>query len=96
VYTIGLGRGTRESALKEVLEEMARASGGRAFMSERVERLERAFSQILEELGHQYLVAYSPSNTKRDGTWRKIEVQVEGNYTVRARQGYRAADGRKR
>jgi Ca-activated chloride channel family protein len=96
VYTIGLGRGTREGALKAILEGLARSSGGRAFMTERVERLERAFSQILEELGHQYLVAYAPSNTKRDGTWRKIDVQVDGGHTVRARQGYRAADGRKR
>jgi hypothetical protein len=65
-------------------------------MTERIEKLERAFSQILDELGHQYLVAYAPSNTKRDGTWRKIEVQVDGGYGVRARQGYRAADGRAR
>jgi Ca-activated chloride channel family protein len=96
VYTIGLGRGTREDALKQVLDELATASGGRAFMSERADRLERAFSQILEELGHQYLLAYSPTNSRRDGTWRKIEVTVDGGHTVRARQGYRAADGRKR
>ena len=60
-------------------------------MTERIERLERAFSQILEELGHQYLVAYSPTNTRRDGGWRKIAVTVDGDHTVRARQGYRAA-----
>ena len=96
VYTIGLGRGSREDALKQVLERVASSSGGRAFISERIERLEVAFSQILEELGHQYLVAYSPTNAKRDGTWRKIEVEVDGEYTVRARQGYRAADGRRR
>lgn len=96
VYTIGLGRGTREDALKRILETLATTSGGRAFMTERAERLDRAFSQILDELGHQYLVAYSPSNARRDGTWRKIEVTVDGGHTVRARQGYRAADGRKR
>jgi Ca-activated chloride channel family protein len=96
VYTIGLGRGAREDALRRILERLAGTSGGRAFMTERAERLERAFSQILEELGHQYLVAYSPSNTRRDGTWRRIDVTVDGGHTVRARQGYRAADGRKR
>jgi Ca-activated chloride channel family protein len=96
VYTIGLGRGSREQTLKETLERLASASGGRAFMTERIERLERAFSQILDELGHQYLVAYSPTNTRRDGTWRKIEVTVDGGHTVRARQGYRAPEGRPR
>lgn len=96
VYTIGLGRGTREGALKQILEQLASASGGRAFMTEQAERLERAFSQILDELGHQYLLAYSPTNTKRDGTWRKIDVSVDGGHTVRARQGYRAAEARAR
>jgi len=96
VYTIGLGRGSRENALKDILEKIATSSGGRAFMTERIEKLERAFSQILDELGHQYLVAYAPSNTRRDGAWRKIEVEVDGGYSVRARQGYRAADGRAR
>jgi Ca-activated chloride channel family protein len=96
VYTIGLGRGSRDEALKGILERLATASGGRAFMTERIERLERAFSQILDELGHQYLVAYSPTNTRRDGTWRKIAVTVDGEHSVRARQGYRAADARSR
>jgi Ca-activated chloride channel family protein len=96
VYTIGLGRGSREQTFKETLERLASASGGRAFMTERIERLERAFSQILDELGHQYLVAYSPTNMRRDGTWRKIAVTVDGGHTVRARQGYRAAEGRGR
>jgi Ca-activated chloride channel family protein len=96
VYTIGLGRGSREQTFKQTLERLASASGGRAFMTERIERLERAFSQILDELGHQYLVAYSPTNTRRDGTWRKIAVTVDGGHTVRARQGYRAAEGRGR
>jgi Ca-activated chloride channel family protein len=92
VYTIGLGRGSREAGLKEILERLAVPSGGRAFMTERIERLERDFSQILEELSSQYLLAYLPANEKHDGTWRKIEVEVTGgDYQVRARQGYRAA-----
>ena len=81
-------RETRPS--REILERLATASGGRAFMTERIERLERAFSQILDELGHQDLVAYSPTNTRRDGTWRKIAVTVDGEHSVGARQGYRA------
>lgn len=96
VYTIGLGRGSRESALKDILEQLATTSGGRAFMTERIERLERAFSQILDELGNQYLLAYTPTNDARDGTWRKIDVDVSGDHQVRARQGYRAPERRRR
>lgn len=91
VYTIGLGRGARETALKDILEQVASMSGGRAFVTERIETLHGAFSAIVEELSNQYLLAYVSSNQKRDGTWRKIDVELPGRgYTVRARRGYRA------
>ena len=82
---------------EEVTERIRVAAAADIHASEPLrERLERAFSQILDELGHQYLVAYSPTNMRRDGTWRKIAVTVDGGHTVRARQGYRDAEGRGR
>jgi Ca-activated chloride channel family protein len=91
VYTIGLGRGARESTLKDILEQLAAMSGGRAFVTERIEKLDDAFSAIVEELSNQYLLAYIPSNQRRDGSWRQIEVDLPGQkYIVRARRGYRA------
>ena len=43
------------------------------------------------ELSNQYLLSYASSNERRDGTFRKISVDVtEGGLHVRHRQGYRA------
>ena len=37
---------------------------------------EKAFDEISEELRSQYVLGYYPTNTKRDGTFRKIQVEV--------------------
>ena len=94
VYTIGLGRSVHDQDLADVLERMAQMSGGRSFIMDRVEHLDQAFSDIVEELSNQYLLSYISSNDKRDGTWRRIKVELtETGYHVRHRQGYRAPGG---
>lgn len=91
VYTIGQGRGTTAANLKDVLGRLATKSGGRAFFTEDISRLEEAFNRVLDDLAHQYLLSYAPPSFKRDGAWHRIKVQVENSgYTVRAREGYRA------
>jgi VWFA-related protein len=88
---IGQGRATTEPKLRDVLERLARMSGGRAFHTDRIEALEAAFAEIVEELDNQYLLGYQPANTAQDGSWRRIRVEVAGEgRRVRARQGYRA------
>jgi Ca-activated chloride channel homolog len=97
VYTIGLGRSVRNATLSDLLERLSRVSGGRSFLIDNVDRLEGVYDEIVEELSNQYLLSYASTNEKRDGTWRKIEVDVQGGpYQVRHRQGYRAPGGRKR
>lgn len=69
--------------------ELARLTGGRAFHVE-VRKLSTIFSDIANELRHQYLLGYVP---RRDigttGEWRRIEVQVKRpGVQVRAREGY--------
>jgi Ca-activated chloride channel homolog len=96
IYPIGLGRGVRESGLRAILDRLAEVSGGRAFLTERIDRLQENFGAIVEELSSQYLLAYVPTNGARDGGWRRIEVDVAGGkYRVRARQGYRAPTPRR-
>jgi Ca-activated chloride channel family protein len=96
IYAIGLGRGVRESNLRAILDRLAEVSGGRAFLTERIDRLQENFGAIVEELSSQYLLAYGPTNGARDGGWRRIEVDVAGGkYRVRARQGYRAPTSRR-
>jgi Ca-activated chloride channel homolog len=96
IYAIGLGRGVRESNLRAILDRLAEVSGGRAFLTERIDRLQENFGAIVEELSSQYLLAYVPTNGARNGGWRRIEVDVAGGkYRVRARQGYRAPTSRR-
>lgn len=90
IYVIAQGRGIRERSLKRVLDRLADVSGGRSFYTDKVDELEGVFAEITEDLASQYLLAYDPVKTERDGSWRAIRVEVAGKHRVRARQGYRA------
>jgi Ca-activated chloride channel homolog len=77
IYCVGIGDlyygGVDEGALKKISER----TGGRAFIPRDDEgELRRAFAQIETEMRSQYLIAYEPTNAKRDGTYRKIEIQL--------------------
>ena len=56
--------------------EMAEDTGGRMIDVHNEKSLEKAFDEISEELRSQYVLGYYPTNTKRDGTFRKIKVEV--------------------
>ena len=89
LYPIGQGRAVASKSLKDILERLARKTGGRAFFEE-AEQLEGVFGNILEELSNQYLLGYVPRNPRRDGAWRAVRVEVpDRGLRVRARQGYR-------
>jgi VWFA-related protein len=92
LYMIGQGRGVTMEPLKKVMHRLADASGGRAFVTEKIEDLRRAFADLLEELSNQYLLGYAPTNSRRDGTLRRLKVEVDGRLEVRAREAYRAPD----
>lgn len=81
VYVIGIGhpfmttkypKGVNEPALQQIAER----TGGRAYFPRDARDLQRAFEQIQTELRSQYLIAYEPSNSRKDGTYRKIEIQI--------------------
>lgn len=94
IYTVGFVAEARE-VNRDFLERLARATGGRAFFPVNVDHLERSFSAIQEELHTQYRIGYTPRNDVRDGTWRRIEVRIQGqpNLIVRTRLGYYAVSG---
>ena len=91
LYMIGQGQSLTRAPLKNVMERLARQTGGRAFFAERLEDLHGVFRELLDELSQQYALGYQPANSARDDSWRQIRVDVEGQKHVRARQGYRAA-----
>jgi Ca-activated chloride channel homolog len=83
------GFANRQSAAS--LKEFAEKTGGRFVATGGGQVLRDAFAGIADELGHQYTIAYRPSNTVRDGKWRTLEVKVDReDLTVRSRKGYRA------
>ena len=91
MYAVGLGRGSRMADLTKQLARLSDASGGRAVIAPDAAALTGAFSDVVDELSHQYVLSYAPTNDKRDGTWRALTVEVPGrDVKLRARQGYRA------
>lgn len=76
----------------QYLRDLAERSGARLYHAETLSNLSQAFSQIAEELRHQYTLSYYPTNTRRDGSYRRVKVQTtQPGLIVRARDGYRAA-----
>lgn len=80
---------------REALQGLADATGG--FLVRGTTEPASGLRRMLEEDGAYYLMAYEPSNTRRDGRFRKIEVRLHGHpdLLVRTRSGYFASDDRK-
>ncbi len=71
------------------VRKLARETGGRTIRVKSIEQIGQAFEQIAHELRSQYLLGYSPSNFRHDGSFRRIHVKVRGRkYMVRTRTGY--------
>jgi VWFA-related protein len=76
------------------LRKFSDQTGGRVIEAKSQKDTSAAFQQIANELRTQYLLGYTPTNTKLDGTFRKIEVKVRnGDAKVNARRGYYAPEG---
>jgi VWFA-related protein len=74
-----------------VASKMAGDTGGRVINVHNEKMLEKAFDEISQELRSQYVLGYYPANTKRDGAFRKIKVEVSRpNVKILARKGYYA------
>lgn len=74
-----------------VLKSLSEDTGGEVIRVTRKTDAAAAFQEIADELRTQYLLGYTPTNTTRDGTFRRIRVRVQdGDYRVQARRGYYA------
>ena len=71
------------------MKEFSLQTGGRYVHSPQGNKLEEAFTDIVEELRNQYTISYYPSNQKRDGRWRLLQVNVaRPGLATRTRKGY--------
>ena len=72
-----------------VLEQLADATGGRAFFPFKMKDIKSSFAAIEDELRSQYVVSYRPADFDADGRYRSIEITaVKKDLQVRARRGY--------
>lgn len=72
-----------------VLEQLASATGGRAFFPFKMKDITRSFAAIEDELRSQYVVSYKPADFDADGRYRSIEISaLKKDLQVRARKGY--------
>lgn len=94
IYAIGIGDSKKEGVDKDALETLAESTGGRAFFPKKEEDLKIAFAEIERELRSQYLIAYSSTNKRRDGSYRHIRLDIaspnlqKDKLRLRYRPGY--------
>ncbi|HEX8921094.1 MAG TPA: VWA domain-containing protein [Pyrinomonadaceae bacterium] len=100
IYSIGIGDEYYGGVNKGTLRQLSERTGGRAFFPENESELSAAFAQIQLELRSQYLVAYSPTNKRKDGSFRRVQIEIVNpelrklNLRLTYRQGYFAKSGR--
>ncbi|MBZ5615584.1 MAG: VWA domain-containing protein [Acidobacteriia bacterium] len=84
----GFGGYSGDSEMRKLTQE----TGGRVIqVGNKIEKLRQAFDQISQELRSQYNIGYTPTNTTRDGSFRKVEIKPkQGEYKIQARSGYYA------
>lgn len=95
IYTIDMSAddpGDRKRLLNQgVLRNFAEKTGGTFVPTPGGLALREAFGRIVDELGTQYTLTYQPSNTKKDGKWRELELTVaRSGLVIRTRKGYNA------
>jgi Ca-activated chloride channel homolog len=96
IYTIGIfsdddkkGRKKASRALKDI----AAASGGMSYFPENVADVHSICEQVARDIRNQYTLGYYPTNTRKDGTFRTVNVDVipprgKGKLSARTRNGY--------
>src|ERR1051325_1151154 len=76
IYAIGIGDSYQGGVDTGKLQKITEQTGGRAYFPRNEGELRSAFAQIQRDLREQYLVAYSPQNKTRDGSYRRIQIEI--------------------
>lgn len=80
---------------ERVLKELTEATGGMAFFPKDLAEVTPVCEQIARDIRNQYTIGYYPTNSAKDGTFRRVELKVlppagMGKLDVRTRMGYYA------
>jgi VWFA-related protein len=84
IYSIGLLQMINPGAMESIdllqaqseMKTFAKETGGQAYLPRWPAEIPDVFNAIQVAMRNQYTLAYSPSNTARDGKFRKITVQL--------------------
>jgi VWFA-related protein len=90
VYVIAIGGVAGVSLRGEtLLKRLAAETGGKAFFPARDFQLSEVHGLIAADVQQRYLITYTPTNQKMDGTWRTIRLETyDPTHVVRVRAGY--------
>ena len=86
------GKSDREKA-ENLLKQLAEETGGKAFFPKELAEVHTIAQQISTDLRTQYSIGYYPTNSKKDGSFRSVKVNINaGNrrLVARTRNGYTA------
>jgi Ca-activated chloride channel family protein len=78
-----------------LLNTLSEATGGRLFKVPDVQVLDEVAERISQQLRDEYVLGYTPTDRRRDGTWRKLKVRLLPppglpELTAHSREGYYA------
>lgn len=95
VYAVGFlehQSGSVRSEQRLRLTQIAGETGGEAFFPSSMEQIEQAYDRIVAQIRAQYSLGYVSTNTRQDGSWRKVEIKVKHpqarEFRVQTRKGY--------
>jgi Ca-activated chloride channel family protein len=79
---------------QNILDELATASGGRAYFPDKEDELDVVIDMIALELRHQYVIGFTPTNAAPAGKWNKVKIKLTPpdeaikKLSLRTREGY--------
>jgi len=74
---------------EQMLAQLTAATGGRLYKPQSFAGLEATYAEVAEELRHQYAIYYTPLNKARDGSFRRVRVEMTNPaYQSQTRVGY--------
>lgn len=99
IYSVGIfdayAPTVEEQNGPQLLHDLAEATGGRLFVVRDIQDLSDIAQRISEELRNEYVIGYTPTDRRRNGAWRKLNVRLVPppglpELTVHNREGYYA------
>lgn len=75
----GIIKKSDRSRAVSLINKLATETGGRAFFPNSIDEVPAIAQEINRDLRTQFVVSYSPTNKKRDGTYRRVRVAIAGD-----------------